>query len=93
MKCPDCNQPLGDNGFAAGCIVINCPRDGVRFAAEVESQRKLLDLNVLQRMADNEMPACFGAQRSTLVALAKLLMEALRQNEEMARRLGEQTQH
>jgi hypothetical protein len=59
-------------------------------------QRQFLTLPMIDRISKNEMPFCFNTQRETLVAMAILLMTALRQNEELATALqmqGSQTQH
>lgn len=54
------------------------------FRKDVEAQQAVLTLKMIEHIAENDMPECFGTQRSTLVALARLLMETLRQNEQLA---------
>ena len=81
--CPDCGNPLGDNGFTNCNSDPKCDRDREDFQGKVDAAKAALDLHVLARIERNEMPPCFEATRASTVALAGLLMEALRQNQEM----------
>jgi len=42
-----------------------------------------LTLQMVQQIADNAMPECFATSRPLLVAMARMLMVALAQNEAM----------
>lgn len=87
VECHDCGQKLEANGYRDGCLTVKCTRDKTRFGIEVEVQRQFLSLAMIDRIAKNEMPHCFAPQRETLVAMASLLMQALRQNEELVNAL------
>lgn len=85
--CEKCGIEVEENGLTTKCDAINCERDKASFDREVENQKAVMTLPLIERMSLNEMPECFGAQRSTIVALALLLMTSLRQNEELANAL------
>lgn len=85
--CERCGAPIDPAGFT-NCGGQNedyelCKRDRTKFEAEVEESRKALDLQVLALMEKNEMPECFEPTRAATVAMARLLMQALRQNQEL----------
>lgn len=54
---------------------------------EVAQIKALLTLPMIDKMAKNEMPDCFEFTRETGVALAQLLMDSMRTNEELANAL------
>lgn len=85
--CKDCGAPLDDAGLTnCGGKGINadlCDKDRTAFFTEVTNMKLALNPHILASMEKNDMPACFGTSRPLLVALAQLLMEALRQNEEL----------
>jgi len=84
MICPDCNLFIGENGYTDRCgKLVPCARDTTRFEAEVMDTREHIDLQTLNAMSKNAMPACFEPTRPAFVALARLLMEALQQNQEL----------
>lgn len=85
MNCDQCKVELDESGFTR-CFVPGCAHDRAAFDREVE-QAKQIDLAVVAKIEKNEMPACFAPTRAGFVALASLLMEALRQNQAMAERL------
>lgn len=89
MKCAEelCPLDVDDNGFTSRCLQSACPHNLAEFLSSVAEQRQALTLPLVEKIAKNEMPACFGTERSTLVCLASLLMEVMRQNEELARAL------
>lgn len=83
--CKICGAPLDAGGFTACGLAgaEKCHRDRATFEAQVEESKAALDLHILARMERNEMPECFQFTRAAGVAMAQLLMEALRQNQEL----------
>lgn len=55
--------------------------------AEIASMTEALTPAVLSAISENNMPACFAASRALTVALARMLMTALNQNETMIEQL------
>lgn len=86
--CKECGSFVGDNGLTEKCgNATPCERDAPTFYAEVERVKSSIDLHALARMERNEMPACFQATRAATVAMARLLMESLRQTEELVKHI------
>jgi len=57
------------------------------FDREVADATAALTLPMIENIAENKMPECFNTSRALLVALSRMLMVALVQNEEMAIKL------
>lgn len=84
--CKTCSNPLDEAGFT-NCLSDVCIHNRARFEREVEEARQALGLDVLAKIEQNSMPACFVPTRASTVALGRLLMQALRQNQELAEAL------
>lgn len=93
LMCPECGNPLDDAGFTncGKSKGSECERDRGMFLVRVDEIMGATDLHLLAKIEENQMPQCFQADRATVVALAKMLMTALRQNQEMAGRLRSYT--
>lgn len=53
----------------------------------IKQIKSMLTLPMIDKMAKNEMPDCFEFTRETGVALAQLLMDSMRANEELVNAL------
>jgi len=58
------------------------------FDREVADATAVLTLPMIQSIANNEMPECFDGSRALIVSLSRMLMIALRQNEELVAKLN-----
>jgi hypothetical protein len=89
--CDQCGAPLDDAGFTncGGKGEELCRRDRAAFEREVDEAKKSIDLQVLALMEQNKMPACFEPTRAATVAMSRLLMDALRQNQQLAEAMRE----
>ena len=84
MRCDHCSAPLGENGLTDRCVALECKHSKPLFDDEVIKFREALSIEMVNRLSNNDMPACFGVTRSQIVAVAGLLIEALHQNQSMA---------
>lgn len=86
--CIECGAPVDTNGLT-NCEARGekCAKDRAAFLQDVEDTKSILDLHKLAMIERNEMPACFLPTRAMGVALAQLLMEALRQNQELLKQV------
>jgi hypothetical protein len=90
LMCPECGNPLDEYGFTncGGKVKgSECELDRGMFLARVEQIKRTTSLQALAKMEENQMPQCFTPTREAIVALAAMLMTAMRQNQEMAERL------
>ena len=90
--CPDCGNPLGDDALT-NCGKTRgeeCDRDRGKFFGRVEETKRALTLPALAAMSESKLPPIFDLGRVGAVALAQLLMEALRQNDELYKRIPKQ---
>jgi len=88
MNCLVCQVELDEAGFAAACPRrLPCRRDLPAFENEVKLTKESLSLQVIAEMEKNSMPESYTPIRAEVVAMAKLLMQALRQNQTMMEQL------
>lgn len=84
--CRECGRPL-DEGGLTNCDKPGCDRDRSLFWFRVEEARERLDLEAVAKMERGIMPESFEPSGPGVVALAELLMKALRQNQELVSKL------
>lgn len=96
--CNECGNPIDEAGFT-NCNTPTkpgdpaCKHDRAAFAAAVDAIKAGMSLPSIALMESNGMPERYRPKRADIVALAGLLMEALRQNELLANHLKQMRQH
>jgi len=85
--CKTCGNPLDEFGMTNCNQAEKCSADRAEFALDMQRIKEAMTLPMIESMSKNEMPACFEPTRAFSVAVCGMLMEALRQNQQMADQL------